>query len=331
MDRPERQVEYIVVGWTLDGNEKFIDVVWDGKSRKTVLSLSLNTYFINYVKLDNWKRNFLTGQEEQNEAFEEIRTAFPDEEPSQEEGKTAVVGPRRLELVMQEACKPNIGPKKVLVVTHHIPPNRSFRCDGFQGRIRMDNGVLVNSEVIIHCNEWRIVDVCVKKPAGGSISRFFGNTILGGEDAIKYAVSQLKLFTPRDLTAVRNWKPASEDDEDEGVGYGAYGRRYQAQQGWPSHCPNHYQKPVPQVAHYRVMGDDQGVREFKEYLEKMKKEGLKAAPLAEYVARTMEKEVSKKKVRGEPTSSKIVQDPSELPESSDEYELLLGLPIGMFH
>ena len=136
---------------------------------------------------------------------------------------------------------------------------------------------------MLHGSDWRIRQVHYLTPHISRAAHYAAN-LLGEENAILMAIKEQNTLTGAELTAIRNWKPSSLADDGEEDDW------REALQGYGCYPSSSYRK-TPQTAHYRVKGDEQGASEFKEYLEKMKKEGLEAGPLADYVKRKVEEEL----------------------------------------
>ncbi len=326
-------VEVEVKGCSIKGRSKALLVHWDFLGNVDYVSLNLDIYLIESVDLDGWVQDFGPGQEDQNEAFEEIADALQERERTREGTETNMTGPRRVEIHL-EAIKTMTGlPGKMeLVITSYIAPSAAFKSASFRGRVRKSSGVLEFLEKTFHCSDWRIRQMHILVPGTVTVSAYYGATPSLGLDAIRDTAAALgKLRTP-EITVIRNWQPSHEVDfDDDGYDYltGAVGG------GWTSRCPSHYQNVTPQVAHFRVRGDEAGASDFRKYLERMESEGLKAEPLAAYVERTLAAEVVETEVEEEedsgigspPATSK---SPAAEPDFEDPYEYD-GLGIEMLN
>lgn len=255
--------------------------------------ISLDIYFIDRVIINGWERRIGTHQEDQNEAFEELEASFPKDDLQPRESSTEMSGPKRIEIVL-EALKNSstVGPSKVvtIVATGYIPPNETFPCHSFRGRLRSLSGVLETDSKVFNCSDWRVKEVHKLLPSSEKlISHYFGMGTEAKNRGAESAQGDLADMEPAELKVVQDWRPGSTIDADNDWEGDCY-MMGESGVAWHNQLPQHYSQVGPQVVHFRVQGDDSGRKEFQEYLLKMKEAGLEREPLADYVKRTSEAE-----------------------------------------
>ena len=187
------------------------------------------------------------------------------EEKLEDDTLSGLIGPKRLEITLRTTGM--TGDTK-LVVTDVMPPSGHYSSYSVAGRL-WRNKILervISTKWSSSC--WLARIDAFLGGMGGSATDHF--TPQNQEQAWATLEKMFYKFKPAELTVVKNWTPADQDDDDD-WGYGGewYGPAHRSQH-WTNRTPSTY---APKEAHFRVAGDEVGAVIHKEQLKTWEEEG----------------------------------------------------------
>lgn len=256
---------------------RYITIGYSDKVGTTTSDLNLANYYI--VSLE-WSRNlaerlldkesFGFDQESQNHAFETIETFFEEEGSTlKSQEKDEGMGPKRIEVSLCRFgnCLARDENKRI-VVTSILPPSGTFTYT-IRGREWWPATKVLCKEVeSFHSSMWWIKSVEIHY---GSTSSSYMTYGLHEKDLPWGRVEEFYTkLTDSEAMVLKKWEPPANKTfytelDDYGYGYYNYG-------------PTHY---LPEVADYRVSGDEIGAKIYLEQMERVAKSQVAPAEEAE--------------------------------------------------
>jgi len=273
--------------------------------------LFVNTHFIMSVRAGGVVEDFSTAAETQNEAVQFIGQFLADEEGFQsleEERKADVdekqLGPRRIELVIQEKNPSNIYTvhQKRIVVVSLLEPSGNFTSYYLTGREwgSVEKRDLSKSTTTVTSDTVDIMEMFIYD--GGSIYKEerepFTTEITKQQTAWKRAQREFNRLDGSEKTQLNAWDgiagmpPAvttaatSQDSDTELDDFGAYGYSGGYSSWWMSRTPSTYKPSPPHKAYFRRAGDSVGCELLRKHEENLLTAKLEIVVVSDPVPKT---------------------------------------------